>query len=81
MSVDELIGKIASEILSPLITFFVVAAVVVFFWGVVEYMAGAGGGEGRAKGKRHIIWGLVGLFIMLAVAGILQVVRNFWASL
>ena len=62
-------------------------AVVVFIWGLIQMIGGGEGGligedrdkgvaERRAKGKRHMVWGLLGIFIMIGVYGILAILLN-----
>lgn len=50
------------------------AAVVAFFFGVVQYIWGLRSGDpGKAKtGNEFMIWGLVGLFVMFSVYGIIK---------
>jgi len=76
MSVDQFILRLADVILNPLIRLMFAVALVVFLWGIIEYIKGAGSPESRAKGSQHIIWGLVGLFIMVSVFGIIQIFKR-----
>jgi hypothetical protein len=76
MTVDEFILKLANTVLNPLIKLMFAVAVVVFLWGIIEYIRGAGSSDSREQGTRHIIWGLVGLFIMVCVFGILTLFKN-----
>lgn len=46
----------------------VAIALLVFFWGIVQFIAG--GEAKRDEGKKHMIWGIVGLFVMVAVWGL-----------
>ena len=62
----DLIGKIKDNIISPIIQLFFALATVVFIWGVIEMLRNADNEEARTQGKQHMIWGLVGLFIMIA---------------
>lgn len=48
----------------------VAIALLVFFWGLVQFIAGAGNEDKRAEGKQHMIWGIVGLFVMVSVWGL-----------
>jgi heme A synthase len=73
----NLINKLITGILNPLIGLMFVIAVAVFIWGIVEFIWNAGNEEKRTSGKKHIIWGLVGLFIMLAVGAIIEIINNF----
>ncbi len=79
-SVDTLLGKIAAQIINPIIGLMVAIAVLVFLYGVMEFIAGAGNEEKRTQGKQHIIYGIIGLFIMVSVFGIMHVLCNFFYS-
>jgi hypothetical protein len=72
----DIINKIEAEILYPLIGLLFAVAVAFFAWGIIDYIFNADSEDKRATGKRHIIWGLVGLFIMSAVVGIIQLIKN-----
>lgn len=48
-------------------------ALLVFFWGIFQFIAGAANEEARSKGKTSMLWGVRGLFIMMAVYGILRI--------
>lgn len=75
---DSLLSKIASSIFNPLITLMIAVAVVFFIYGVVEFIGAANNEEARTKGKQHMVWGIIGLFIMVSVWGIMNVLNNFW---
>ncbi|MBI5045841.1 MAG: hypothetical protein HZC14_02465 [Candidatus Niyogibacteria bacterium] len=77
-SANTLISGIKQSIINPIITFFMVAATVVFIWGVVEMIMGAENEAARTTGKQHIIWGLLGLFIMIAAGAIISTVCLFF---
>lgn len=51
-------------------------AFVVFLWGVFQYVKSAGDEAARETGKNHMIWGIVGLFVMGAVWGLVRVVSQ-----
>lgn len=73
----NLINKIITGILNPLIGLMFVVAFTFFIWGIIEFIWNAGNEEKRTTGKQHIIWGLVGLLIMSAVWGIIAIIKNF----
>lgn len=79
-TVEEIIDKTISGVIQPFIGFLMVAATVVFIWGVIEFVAGAENETKRKQGKQHILWGILGLFIMLAAAGIMWAIVNFWTN-
>ncbi len=78
---DTLISKINTQILNPIIGLLIAIGLVVFLYGVVEFLAGADNQEKREQGKKHMIWGIIGLFIMVGVFGLMEVVVNFINSL
>ncbi|HVU80307.1 MAG TPA: hypothetical protein VHD37_03005 [Candidatus Paceibacterota bacterium] len=63
------------DTLNLLIPVLIAAALVAFFWGLVTYVWGAGG-EGAAKGKSVMIAGLLALFVMVSVWGIIKIAQN-----
>ena len=76
----NLLQKIIVQIINPVIVILVTLALVVFIWGIVQMIYSANNEEKRTQGKRHLLWGLVGLFIMLTVRGLLAIIQNFWGS-
>ncbi|HVV14881.1 MAG TPA: hypothetical protein VHD55_00510 [Candidatus Paceibacterota bacterium] len=74
---NNLQGLIAwlGDTLNMLIPVLIALALVAFFWGLVRYVWGAGG-EGAADGKSIMIAGLLGLFIMVSVWGIIKLAQN-----
>ena len=79
-TLDEIVNKVLTGIIDPLIIMFLVLGTLVFMWGVIQMMTAGGSEEKRTNGKKHIVWGLVGLFIMISAWGIIAVLENFWAN-
>lgn len=73
----EIINKLITQIINPVIGILFVLAIAIFFWGIIEFIWNAGNEEKRTTGKSHIIWGLVGLLIMATVRGIIEILQNF----
>lgn len=48
------------------------AALLVFVWGLVKFISNASDVKAQTEGKQLIIWGLVALFVMVSVEGILS---------
>ncbi len=63
-----------SDIINILIPLLIAMALVVFFWGLVKYIWSSG--EGHEQGKNVMIAGLVSLFIMVSVFGIIRLVGD-----
>jgi len=54
----------------------VALALLYFFWGIASFILKADDQEELKKGRSRIVWGLVVLFLVLSVAGLLAVVEN-----
>lgn len=75
-SFDAIVFDINRTILNPLIQFSFVIAFVIFIWGIAEYIRNANNPEARQKGQKHMMWGIIGLVIMIGVYGILNILIN-----
>ena len=70
------IDNVVYLIINPLIGLLFALALAFFVWGGAQLILNADSEEGRKKGKDALLWGLIGMFIMASVFGILQVVLN-----
>lgn len=73
---DEVVGDVNRTVLNPLIQFAFIIAFVVFVWGIIGFLRNADNPEERKKGQDHMIWGIIGLVIMLGVYGILTIITK-----
>lgn len=78
VSIDTLIYRMNTMIINPIIMFMMALAGLVFIWGIVEFIMSQNSGEEKAiaDGKQHILWGLIGLLIMVGVFGIMRLIVN-----
>lgn len=76
ISTETLLQNILDNIVNPIITLLVAVAVLYFLWGVLGFVRNADNSEERKKGGLHMLWGAVGLFIMIAAYGILNLVLS-----
>lgn len=74
--IDSLLYKITAKVINPLIEFLFIIALVIFLWGVVEYIRGADSQDKRNTGKQHMMWGVIGFVIMFGVFGIINILLN-----
>ncbi|MFQ5662115.1 MAG: hypothetical protein ACE5F2_02590, partial [Candidatus Paceibacteria bacterium] len=51
-------------------------AVLFFFWGLAKYILNAGDEEKKSEGRNIMIWGLIALFIMVSIWGIINVLAE-----
>ena len=70
------VGKVNRLIINPLITLMFAAALVYFLYGVFEFYLNSGSAESRETGQKHIMYGLLGMFIMFGVYAILAVIQR-----
>jgi len=75
-SVDSFIASVNREIINPLILLLFALALVFFLYGIFEFFSDPENEEKKTKGKSHMIWGIVGLTIMIGVWFILDVIMN-----
>lgn len=75
-SIDKFIDKVNAKVINPAIEFAFIIALLVFLFGVMEFIRGANNEEARRKGKQHIMWGIVGFLIMFGVWGIINILVN-----
>ena len=73
-SIDQVAQK-ATNIGNVVVELAISLAVVWIIVSVVRYLI-AGGEEGRIKGRDAIIWGVVGLFVILSIWGLVFLLTN-----
>lgn len=70
------VAKFNEVILFPIITLLVAVALLVFIYGAFQYIANSANPAARAEGQKHVMWGIVGMFVMLSAFAILSIVAN-----
>jgi len=73
-SVTTLMRSIDKVIINPLIVLLFALAVAYFIYGLASYLLAPDNEEKRKTGKEHMLWGIVGMFIMVAVFGIMSLI-------
>ena len=68
--VEEILGKLA-----PLL---IAIAVIVLLVAIINYIRAGEEEEKREKAKSLMIYGIIGLFVMIGVYGILIILSGFW---
>lgn len=75
-SVVEFIGRINKFFLNPLIVLMFSIALVTFIWGMFTFFGRKDNTEEIEKGKRHMLWGIIGMAIMVSVFGIMNFISS-----
>ncbi len=65
----------ATHILNQLVPFFIGLGLVVFLFGIVRYVL-AGSGEDKASARSIMIYGIIALFVMVSVWGLVNFLGN-----
>ncbi len=74
-------NNLLDAVFNPILTLLFVAGLLVFVFGVVEFMWNLSGGESNKEtGKKHMLWGIVGMFVMVSAYAIVALIGNTVAS-
>ncbi len=68
--------NLSTYIVNPIIGIIFAAGLAYFLWGLMVFIFNAGNESKRSEGRQHMLWGLVGMFIMMSVFTILRVGLN-----
>jgi hypothetical protein len=75
-SVDSVVYSFNRLIINPLIVFLFALAVVYFLYGIFQFIANGDNEEKKTVGKSHMIWGIIGIVIMMGVFRILNIIMD-----
>ncbi len=73
---DKIISAISTEILNPIIILMFAVALLVFLWGLVQFIRKANEADALETAKRHVMYGLIGMAIMISAFGILKLITG-----
>tara|TARA_B100000745_G_scaffold76030_2_gene46007 strand:+ start:9085 stop:9333 length:249 start_codon:yes stop_codon:yes gene_type:complete len=69
-------GAIVSSIIDPVVLLIFSAGVFLFTWGLVVFLLNLESSEKRQVGVKHMIWGILGVFVMATVFGIIDIITE-----
>jgi hypothetical protein len=64
------------DLIAALIPLLIGVALLGFLWGLVQYIFKAGDEKARGEGKQIMFWGVIALFVMVSVWGIIGVLQS-----
>ena len=73
-AVTGVVSKIVSAVVMPVITVVFALAILLFVWGAAGLILNKDNPDKRAESQQHILWGVIGMFIMVASYGIIRFV-------
>ena len=74
-NIDSLVVAIGG-IVSKLIPIAFAIGLLFFFWGLAQYILSSGNEETKAQGRNMMIWGVIALFVMASVWGLVAFIGN-----
>lgn len=72
----DLLGYITCLITKSVIPLIFALAVLMFIWGVVQYVISAGNEEQKERGRQYMIWSIIALTVMVSVWGIVRILGD-----
>ena len=72
-SLKNIINFVTCLIKNSVIPLLITLAVASFIWGIIQYFLNADNEEKRKKGKAYILWGLIALFVMVSIWGLVGI--------
>lgn len=72
---SQLLDRIVDYIVNPAILVVFTAGFFMFVWGIVQFLWSLDEGA-QSDGKKHMLWGIVGMLIMVSVYGIIALIDN-----
>jgi len=80
--VTALVNNVTKVLINPAILLLFAVALILFLWGLVQFLIELNvKGKSSGKGKQHMLWGLVGMFIMIAAYGIFNLISGTICSI
>lgn len=76
MSFADLINNII-EVLDSLAFLILAIAVLIFLYGLVSYITNSGDESKRKESVQYIIYGILGIFVMVAMWGLVSLFSGF----
>ena len=75
-AVDSFMGTLNRVIINPIIIFIFSLGTILFIYGIVRFFLNPTNEDIKKESTNHMIWGLVGMFIMVSVFGIIKFITN-----
>lgn len=69
-------GRIVTYIIDPVLLVVFALGFLLFVYGLVEFLWKINEGGDNKEGKQHMVWGIVGMLIMVSVYGILGLIDD-----
>lgn len=72
-----IVGKITAALINPALALIFSLGLLVFIYGLVEFIWGLSQeSDKRESGKQHMLWGLIGMFVMVSSIAIIKIIAS-----
>lgn len=71
-SITEILNYFTCLISGSVVPLLMSIATIMFIWGVIQYVINAEDSTKREEGRNFIIWGIIGLFVLVSIWGIVK---------
>jgi hypothetical protein len=73
MGAVTFVERVTEIFVNPILALIFTLALLYFLWGVFIFIANSEQDSARETGKQHMLWGIIGMTIMVSVFGILRI--------
>jgi hypothetical protein len=73
---SDIVSRFWTYIISPVILVVFACGFLLFVYGLVEFLWKINQGGENKEGKQHMLWGIIGMLIMVSVYGIISLLSN-----
>lgn len=75
-SVSSILNWASCTLIKSVIPLLFTLATAAFIWGIIQYFLNPENEEKRTKGKEYLVWGIIGLFVMISIWGLVGVLSD-----
>lgn len=75
---SQILSRDIMPILTSAINLMTIVTFLVFVWGVLRFIQGAGDDKRRAEERKFLMWGTIALFLMVSVWGVVKIVHTLF---
>jgi uncharacterized membrane protein YidH (DUF202 family) len=75
-SFKDIVSNTLLPLFNSIVGFIMVLAVLAFMAGAIRFMATSGDDRSRVTGKQMMLWGIIALFLMISVWGVVKIVKT-----
>ena len=75
-SIGNIFNFFSCILLKTIIPFLFTLATAGFIWGILQYFLNPDNEEKRKKGKSYMIWGIISLFVMISMWGLVGIISE-----